>query len=378
MNLIEINDVLGATYALHQEQDQLKFKDEYALAEQEIQKLFSLYNDKPDYQIIITNALKLIAEGSNDILIISYLAYALLEQYQWQGLLAGLSFLNTRLTHFWDNIYPVKIKARMTAISWLLERYQRFLTTHQVSSLSEEFLKKLLAKLQDLDAMLNSRFNGEINILGLIRPLADQERRLIEERKSKVLQAERDALAARQQAEQDLRMTLEQNAENISAEEYLNQIASNELHQIAFKRVFDEHITLLQQNPLSFSIYKHHRAELWWEYPWSFQEILTRLDAKVFDWETYAKALHLKLEEEYQEALIAFEAFFYEQPYFLELQMHICDCLEALEADPSLINMIKNECQVLCEQYPDLTTAKIHHKIPLLSKQAKDILLQKE
>lgn len=378
MNLIEINDALDTSYSFHREQGRLKFTDEYESAEQEIQKLSSLHGDKPDYQSLITNALRLIIKGSNDILIISYLAYALLEQYQWPGFLVGLSFLNARLTHAWDSIYPTKVKPRTASLSWLFERYQHFLTRHPVTGLSEELVKKLLAQLQALDAIVNSRFSGEVNLLGIISPFYDQERRLIEAQKFKAAQSEQEALLAQQQAEQDLSIVLEQNAENISMEEYLTQISSNELHQIALRRMFPEQIALLQQNPLSFSIYKHHRAELWWECPWSFQEILARMEAEAFEWETYAKALQLKLQQEYQAALIAFESFFHEQPYFLELQMHICDCLEALSAEINLINMIKNECQELCAQYPELAFAKINNRIPLLSKQAKDMLLQKE
>lgn len=368
MNYNDINTVLHSPYPLHPDQAQFKFTDEYAKVEQEIQKLSSLYGEKPDHNALIANALKLMQQGSNDLLIMSYLAFALLEQHQWQGFLTGINFLNARLENTWEHIYPSKLKTRISAINWLFERYQRFLTTRPMN-LHEDLLKTLLEALKRFEATLSLRFHNELSLLSIIRPFEEQERRLDEEKKSRALQAERESEAAKLREEQNLLQTLEQNAQSLSVEEYLNNISAGELHQIAAKRIITEQLALLQQAPLSFAIYKHNRAELWWEYPWSFQEVLTRMDAHAFNWEAYSQALQLKLEEQYLEALVSFETFFTMHPYFLDVQMHICECLEALSAESALLIMLKNECQELCTHYPDLQHAKINNKIPVSSKQ---------
>jgi predicted component of type VI protein secretion system len=205
----------------------------------------------------------LLQQGGNDVLVLTYLAYALLEQFQWPGFLLGLELLQARLTLKWEDLYPLKLKARMAAVAWLLERYQRFMASHALQQLSFDRLSALLLQLKNFDATLALRFNQEINVLGMVRSFETQVQRLQEEERSKALVAERALEATRLQQERLLQETLVAHETPVSAGEYLQNMATAELHQLAFERLFQDQIALLKQDPLQFTIYKHHRSELW-------------------------------------------------------------------------------------------------------------------
>lgn len=368
MKLAELEILLNTDFSINEDQAALRYTDDYALITAEIQKLSSFTGGKPNYVTLIEAASKLLQQGSNDLLILNYLNYALMEQYQWQGFIMGSKLLLQRLKFNWDGLYPIKHKTRTGAMDWLLERYQKFLQHYPLQGLSESLLQSLLNLIVELSALSNECFNNEINLAFLQRAIAAQLQRLEEEQKNRALQSERDRESERLQQVQHLQETLTQHEMPISSEEYLMQLATADLHQFAAKRIFTDQMHLLRQNPLLFAIYKHHRAELWWEYPLSFQEVLVRMDAQPFNWEAYHQALQLKMQEEYLEALIAFEIFFQEQPYFLEVQMHIYECLEALGAESHLLTMLSNECRELCQHYPDLLQAKLSNRVAVISK----------
>lgn len=374
MTLSEFLLELHKNYEINQNQTKLKFSDSYALVEAEIQKLNSLYAEKPNYDIVLKNSLDLLSQGSNDLLLFSYLAQAMVDHYQWPGFLNSLNFISKRLQDYWQSIQPEKQKSRIAALNWLLERYQKFMATQNLAHISKESLETLKEALNQFEQQLNEKFPQELSTSTLIKPITEQLQRLEAEASSKAAKQKTELDAARLQQEQALAAELQQNAKTISTDEYLAQMNTMELHHLSSKRLLQEHLELLRQQPLNFAIYKHNRAECWWHHPYNPQELLMHIDDCNFTWEKLNQALEQKAMQNYQEALFIFEQSFIEQPYFLETQMHIYECLEALGADANLCHMIKQETKQLLDVYPELHDAKIENKFAVLNKTIKCFL----
>ena len=157
--------------------------------------------------------------------------------------------------------------------------------------------------------------------------------------------------------------SLQQNSEPITEDEYLSQMHREELYVYASTRLSAENLSHLEDESERYAIFKHHRAIAWWgpSHP-----------QLSFDWVAFSVALRLKYEQNYLAAMQAFEALFLKHPLFLDLQYHLCDCLESLEAEESIISMLKHECQEFCAQHPELAQTKITDKIPAINKHTKD------
>jgi hypothetical protein len=259
------------------------------------------------------------------------------------------------------------MKGRLEVLSALMERYLRYLESHPVQSLGMDFLNRLHAALQDLDVSLQKTCGNEISVMALIRPVESAQARIKVEQSSKEAQQKQEE----HRRAEALNATLEDNAEPISVSDYLESLTTAELYQVVVARMMEEKRPLLEADPFEWALYKHHRGLLWWSYPWSSQELLQHIDDAGFNFEAYAAALELQMKQEHLKALLAFEVLFEKHPFALDLQYHLCDCLEDLGAEASLIALLKGEVAQLCTRYPELLSAKINGKIPTLGKVAK-------
>ncbi len=330
MQLPELLKVLAEEYPLAEDQKSLRYTDEYELLEAEIQKLTSVYGEKPNAEVILDQGVLLLKQGSAHPYVITALAYAMLQQYAWPGFLEGIHFVSRRL------------EGGDQFAHWLVERYQHYLKLHPVGGLGKDFIEKMLLTLKGwkLEAVIT-----------LIRPFEDQQKRM---------KQEEGVRAANQRLEEERKA------------EQLQKLQEVLVHNTEVETIqIDEHLELLKQNPLEFAIYKYRRAQMWWRYPLSSQELVGLIDEQGLEWSAYSAALKLKLQQNNEEALIAFEMLAHAHPYFLELQFQVCTCLEDLQAEESLLAMLKNEVRELCVHYPELESAKINNKFAVLSKQSK-------
>lgn len=332
MQLPELVKALQVEHLVAEDQKSLRYTDEYELLETEIQKLTSVYGDKPNYQVVIDNGVLLLKQGSRQPYVITAIAYAMLEQYAWPGFLEGVRFVARYL------------KGGEQFGNWLVERYQRYLDSNPINTLGKDFINNMLEALKSWDLE---------SVITLIRPFEDQQKRVKLEEDARERQAKLDEEKRLREAEAALNAPVVEEG-NVEAE----------IRE-------DAYLDFIKQNPFEFSAYKYSRAEMWWRIPLTVQELLNVLDDHGLDWDAYSAALKLKAEQNYEAALIAFEALAHTHPYFLELQWHICDCLEALNAEESLLTMLKNECRELCLRYPELEGAKINNTYAACSKQAK-------
>jgi predicted component of type VI protein secretion system len=354
-------DILQKSYPIAPDQIAMTYLDDYILLETEHQKHQSLYGEKPDYPLILQKSNSLFSEGSGHFLVIMSASNAMLQIRGWAGFSDSLLFLNRIFSEHWNKLFPSveRLKGRVQMLDWLIARWQQFMETHPTQNLSPDFLHQILTGLNHLQKILNQFCGNEINLLTLIKPLQSAEIRLSTEKTSREAQQKSEQERLEKQA---LEATLDQHSKAISQEEYLNQLHPEDLYIYARKRLSSEYLARLNDESQRYAIFKHHRAMLWWG---------PEQTPEPFDWEAFSVALHLKAEENWLSACIAFETLFLNQPLFLDLQYHLCDCLELLEADPSLLKMLKKECQEFCREYPELAQTKMTPKIPSANKQTR-------
>lgn len=360
---------LQKEHVLVQDQAALLYSSQYLTIEAELEKQYSLYGEKPDFDLVLENGLHFIEAGGGHFKVMRAVVFAMLEKWAWPGFVESVNFVAKTLDQHWENLYPLplRMKGRLEVLNSLMERYLRYLEGHPVQSLGMDFLNRLQAALQALNASLQKTCGNEISVMALLRPIESAEARIKAEQSSKEIQQKQEE----QRRAEALNTTLEDNAEPISVSDYLESLTTAELYQVVAARMMEEKRPLLEADPFEWALYKHHRGLLWWSYPWSSQELLQQIDDAGFDWEAYTAALELQMKQEHLKALLAFEALFEKHPFALDLQYHICDCLEDLGAEASLIALLKGEVVQLCTRYPELLTAKIKGEIPVLGKGAK-------
>jgi predicted component of type VI protein secretion system len=354
-------DTLQKIYPLAADQRAIIELDDYVLLEAEHQKHLSLYGEKPDYALILQKSIGLLAQGSGHFLVIISLCNALLQTREWPGFVEGLSLLNRLCKDEWPHLFPgpERLKGRIQMLDWLVERWRQFMATHPTQSLSLDFLLKINTDLNALQMIWDQQCNKEINLITIIKPLEAAAARLRNEKQAREVQQKMEQEHRETMALQE---SLQQNSQPISQDEYLSHLNTEELYEYASKRLCMENLQNLEAESQRYAIFKQHRAIAWW----TSAPTSTHLD-----WDAFSAALRLKTEQRHLEALIAFETLFLQCPLFLDLQYHLCDCLESLNAEASLIAMLQDECQEFCTQHPDLEHTQIADNIPLFNKQTR-------
>ena len=95
-----------------------------------VANLEGLQGDPVDWAGFLSRAEALVATRSKDLLIASYFAYALLQTEGPRGFAEGLALVTGILERYWDTCFPdvARVRARINALSWLIERASRHLT----------------------------------------------------------------------------------------------------------------------------------------------------------------------------------------------------------------------------------------------------------
>ena len=92
-----------------------------------VSNLEGLQGAPVDWAAFSSQAEALVTTRSKDLLIASYLAYALLQTEGARGFAEGLALVSGILEQYWDTCFPdvARVRARVNALSWLIERAAR-------------------------------------------------------------------------------------------------------------------------------------------------------------------------------------------------------------------------------------------------------------
>ncbi len=114
---------------------------------------------------------------SKDLLIASYLAFALWERDRLEGLAVGLAVIEQICSLYWEDAFPAlrRIRGRANALSWLLDRLEVPLPDEPLTAASKVPVAKLVVATKRFTATVRDKFGDAAPSL---RPFEDAVKRL--------------------------------------------------------------------------------------------------------------------------------------------------------------------------------------------------------
>ena len=148
----------------------VRYEPEFEMLQAEIDKLsMPSSSGGIDWQKVGNLAALILNEKSKDLLVASYLAVSQIYTQKIEGLAVGLTVIYDLLDQFWDTLFPSKkrMRGRLGAIEWWIEKSEAALQTIQADSLSTENIEKLKQDLKQIDKLLQEYLEDA----PLLRPL---------------------------------------------------------------------------------------------------------------------------------------------------------------------------------------------------------------
>ena len=107
----------------------IRYDDEFEFIEEELAKQGSLIDrGQVKWDEVSLAAVNILTNKSKDLKVSCYLIRALYEQQGFKGLAAGLTINRQLLETFWDELYPLKDRARSNAYEWLSSKFESIFT----------------------------------------------------------------------------------------------------------------------------------------------------------------------------------------------------------------------------------------------------------
>lgn len=160
-----------------------KYEPEYETLELEIAKQDGITPMPVDWGQVLSLSQSVLESKSKDLLIASYLCFALFDRKGYAGLASGLKACLALVKTYWEDFYPEKkrMRGRIAAIEWLASRLERAMEQRRPDSGDGLVVAEGIAALEELDKFFTEQLAREapdINkILRLLREFArDAER----------------------------------------------------------------------------------------------------------------------------------------------------------------------------------------------------------
>lgn len=132
----------------------VRYSSEFEEIEAALEKDGSIHaNGGPDWQQVVTQSEQLLRSQSKDLRVACWLGWGLYRCEGINGLLAGVSLLNSLVQH-WDLLHPLKPRTRTAAIGWLANRLEIAVPELLSSALGGTQYQQLHDQLTELDGHL--------------------------------------------------------------------------------------------------------------------------------------------------------------------------------------------------------------------------------
>lgn len=155
------------------------YEPEFEELQQEIDKLSSVTTGagQVDWNKVERLSVAILAEKSKHLLVGVYLAKALMQTRQLDGLIEGTQVLKDMIAGFWDNLYPPpkRKKGRINALQWWLDQADSFFRQFSPSPLPEEKITTVKDLAGELDALVEEKLGDDAPVF---RPLLQHIDRL--------------------------------------------------------------------------------------------------------------------------------------------------------------------------------------------------------
>ena len=155
-----------------------RYEPAHGAAREEVAKLDTPGAGDVSWDEVVIHSESVLKNNAKDLLMGSYLAYALGEQKGLLGYVQGTAVLAELMDRYWDSMYPPakRIRGRINAINWFVERTEIDLTDRPLTAADREPVTQLEATTKRLRQVISERFVDEAPAM---RPLLDTVQRLV-------------------------------------------------------------------------------------------------------------------------------------------------------------------------------------------------------
>ncbi len=148
----------------------VRYEPEFEALQAEIDKMSNpAASGGADWEKVNKLASEILANKAKDLLAASYLAVGQIHTDQLKGFAVGLQIYGSLIEQYWDTLYPAKkrMRGRIAAIEWWLEKSEAALQTLRVEALPAERIEEFRQDLEKIDKLLQEHLEEA----PLLRPI---------------------------------------------------------------------------------------------------------------------------------------------------------------------------------------------------------------
>jgi type VI secretion system protein VasJ len=154
--------------------ENIRYESNFEQLEAELAKQESLNSETVDWRIVANVSSEITQHASKDLLVGSYLCYALLMTEGYSGFAVGLNVLSDMVEKYWEGLFPPqkRMRARQSSFVWLAEKAGMYLAAQPPSSGDSEAVCEAADAIKTLDNLLVEFMGDQAPMLTEIsRPL---------------------------------------------------------------------------------------------------------------------------------------------------------------------------------------------------------------
>ncbi len=150
--------------------DNIRYDDDFEFIEYELAKQGSVIDrGVVNWDKVIQSCMSVLSEKSKDLKVSCYLIRGLYEVYGMSGLKSGLEINLQLLNNFWDNVFPVKQRAKANSYEWLSSKFETIFSELSVDNIVLNDLQNCYESVCQIEQFLNEKLNKQAPALGCFR-----------------------------------------------------------------------------------------------------------------------------------------------------------------------------------------------------------------
>lgn len=148
----------------------IRYDDEFEFIEDELSKLGSMIDrGGVNWDKVVQSCINVLLAKSKDLKVSCYLIRGLYEMYGLPGLKSGLEINYQLLNRFWDDLFPLKQRAKANCYEWLSAKFETIQANISVEQASLTDLQKSYESIHNIENFLNEKLNNKAPALGYFR-----------------------------------------------------------------------------------------------------------------------------------------------------------------------------------------------------------------
>lgn len=136
-----------------------KYEPEYESVELEVAKQEGITPLPVNWEQVLSLSQRVLESKSKDLMMASYLCFALFDRKGYAGLASGLKACLGLMKNYWEDVYPEKkrMRGRVAAVEWLAGKLERAMEQRRPESGDGPLLAESIATLDELDKYLTDQ-----------------------------------------------------------------------------------------------------------------------------------------------------------------------------------------------------------------------------